>query len=126
MFLAMEAQLPNSRPPNSCGFFLTRAPVEPRNAEMDASKCRDVSRAVPTLLGRKGALSQGSLPQSYKSPRLTANLWAAAGSSTTPWKTWGHQSWSVRGTLWVSFLGHVTYDLRETDGQQVALLWFWG
>lgn len=83
---------------------------------MDASKCHDVSWAVSILLGRKGALSQGSLPQPYKSPRLTANLWAAAGSGTTPWKTWGHQSLSVRGTLWVSFLGHMTYDLKEIDG----------
>lgn len=76
----------------------------------------DVSWAVPTLLGRKGALPQGSLPQPYKSPWLRASLWAAAGSGTTPWKTRGRQSLSVRGTLRVSFLGHVTYDLRETDG----------
>lgn len=61
---------------------------------------------MPTLLGRKGALPQGSHPQSYKSPRLTDNLWAAA---RTPEPV-------CEMTLCVSFLGHVNYDLRETDG----------
>lgn len=68
---------------------------------------------MPTLV--KGALSQGSLPQSYKSPRLTANLWASASSGATPWKTQGYQSCLVRGTLG-EFPGRVTYDLRKIDG----------
>lgn len=50
----------------------------------------DVSWAAPTLLSKKGALSQGSLSQSYKSPRLTVNLWAAASSGAALWKTQGY------------------------------------
>lgn len=47
----------------------------------------------------QGSPSSVTLPQSCKRPRLTANSWAAAASTATPWRIQGHWSLSVRGTL---------------------------